>query len=110
MSQRNLFGDIDPPSQRHSDTSRAAAKEIKGKAAALRRQVYQWLLSYEGATDEEMQMHIPMEPNTQRPRRVELVNMGLVFDSGYRRKTRSGRYAVIWMAIEKPQHPSTSAG
>jgi hypothetical protein len=51
-----------------------------------------------GATDEEIQDILGMNPSTQRPRRVELVDAGLIRDSGATRKTRSGRPAVVWVA------------
>jgi hypothetical protein len=50
-----------------------------------------------GATDEEMQLGIPMAPSTQRPRRVELARRGMVVEAGVR-KTTSGRNACVWKA------------
>lgn len=99
MSQNNLFDEL-PPHQRHSDTSRQAAGDIKQDAGTLRRQVYKWLAGQpHGATDEEMQRGIPMAQNTQRPRRVELCKSSMVIDSGKKRKTSSGRLAVVWIAV-----------
>lgn len=48
-----------------------------------------------GATDEEMQLALGMNPSTQRPRRIELVRRGLVVECGTRR-TSSGRNASVW--------------
>lgn len=89
-----------PPRQWHSETSSAAADEIAHDVSRLRRLVLDFLLAIgpDGATDEEMQSGIPMAPNTQRPRRIELVNQGLVKDSGQKRRTNSGRFAVVWIA------------
>lgn len=89
-----------PPHQRHSDTSRAAAEAVEPKAATLRRRVLEYLRSVhpDGATDNEIQAALGMDPNTQRPRRVELVTMRLVRDSGQTRPTPSGRRAVVWEA------------
>lgn len=89
-----------PPFQAHSETSRAAAVEIKPDASSLRRKVLAYLEERGkwGATDEEMQRGLDMPPNTQRPRRVELVTAGSVEDSGRQRKTLSGRNAVVWVA------------
>jgi hypothetical protein len=42
-----------------------------------------------------------MNPSTQRPRRVELVEGGWVEDSGERRPTRSGMDAVVWRGTDK---------
>ena len=51
-----------------------------------------------GVTDEEGCELSGIPASTWRPRRVELVEMNLVVDSGVRRKTRSGRDAVVWIA------------
>jgi hypothetical protein len=98
--QYDLFGG-EPPSQRHSDTSRAAAAGIKHRIGPLHLKVIAFLSGRAGATDEEMQLEIPMPANTQRPRRRELELMGRVVDSGRRRLTRSGCEAVIWVLNSK---------
>jgi len=93
------FANLDPPAQRHSDTSVAAADAIKPKAGTLRSRVHIHLTGCaDGATDEEMQSALLMNPSTQRPRRIELEAAGLVRDSGLRRRTRSGRKATVWEA------------
>jgi hypothetical protein len=89
-----------------SDTSQAAAKAIWKDAPTLRQQVLELLRSVaaahsgNGLTDEEMQVRLDMNASTQRPRRVELVQAGLVKDSGRRARTRSGRNAVVWVATK----------
>lgn len=97
---RDLFDDLpyggEPPSQRHSDTSREAAKRIKKRVGPLHHKVLKFLMQTGGATDEEMQRGIPMAANTQRPRRCELVELGRVMDSGRRRLTGARRDAVVW--------------
>lgn len=107
--ETDLFGNpIDPvtettpplPSVRGSETSEAAAEEALPNAGTQRRRLWDFLeeRGEKGATDEEMQEHLGMNPSTQRPRRVELVERGLVYDSGEKRDTRSGRKAVVWKA------------
>lgn len=93
--------DIQPaPYQRHSATSKAAAIGIEPKAGTKRAQVLDFLRDHpEGATDEEMQQRLPMSPNTQRPRRVELLAAKLIKDSGRTRKTVGGDDAVVWVAV-----------
>ncbi len=90
-----------PPYQRHSDTSRTAAVAVasSGKPHIDRERVMNYLMSRgdEGATDEEMQNGIPLAQNSQRPRRIECCQGGLVRDSGRTRKTKSGRKAVVWV-------------
>ena len=90
---------LSAPYQKHSETSKAAAKEIEGDAGTQRHKLFGWLYEHGSATDEECQDGIPMNPSTQRPRRVELVRMGLVRDTGEKRKTRSGRSAVVWEVV-----------
>lgn len=101
MDQRSLFDD--PPAQRHSPTSVAAAEGIEPRAETLRRAVLEFLRQRgeQGATDEEIQDALAMPGNTARPRRRELQMAGLVVDSGNTRETRSGRQAVIWVAALK---------
>lgn len=89
------------PFQPHSDTSKAAAREMRPKAKSIRQDV--WFCIYRagmlGRTDEEIQAELNISPNTSRPRRVELVHMGMVVDSGVRRKTSSGSKATVWRAV-----------
>ena len=107
MTQQTLFDTrtiadgvtiYSPPAQRHSVTSMQAADALDAKRLnALHRQVLAFLRQRGdlGATDEEMQLGIPMAPSTQRPRRVELARRGLLVEAGVR-KTTSGRNANVW--------------
>lgn len=83
-----------------SATSRQAAIDASTITGAARTAVYDYVqrCGHQGATDEEVQRGLGMNPSTQRPRRVELVEAGLVVDSGARRETASGREAVVWVA------------
>lgn len=85
--------------QRHSTTSHDAATRIEPAADTLRAEVYAFLrrTDLRGATDEEIAEALKMAGNTERPRRVELVDGGHVVDSLRRRKTHSGRNAVVWI-------------
>ena len=103
MKQLNLERMVEDiltaPYQKHSETSKAAAKEIEPDAGTQRHKLFGWLYDHGPATDQEMQEGVPMDPSTQRPRRVELVRMGIVRDSGEKRKTRSGRQAIVWEVV-----------
>lgn len=90
------------PFQRHSSTSKAAAISAEPLAGTKRAILLAFLRGRgkEGATDEEMQASVPMNPNTQRPRRVELVQGNFVAASGRTRKTAGGDDAVVWIASE----------
>ena len=103
--QLDFFQPASPaPAQRHSPTSIEAADVIAPKAGTLRRAVFDFLLGCGalGATDEDMQQGLDLNPSTQRPRRIELVRAGSVLDSGRTRPTASGRQAVVWVANTDP--------
>lgn len=91
---------FDTPFQAHSDTSREAAVSIKASTATLREQVLEAIRRHP-STDEGLSNRLALSPNTCRPRRVELVDRGLVVDSGRREKTASGRSAVVWIVKEE---------
>lgn len=94
------------PYQKHSETSRAAAKAVtrsmqEGDHARL-------LENFRnaqplGCTDEEGADQLQMNPSTYRPRRIELADTGLITqlrdDKGeiVKRATKSGRAAVVWI-------------
>lgn len=105
-TQPGLFDRI-PPFQTHSDTSRWAADSIYPKQGTLRRKVLDFIVNQRGygATDEEIQDGLDMTGNTERPRRVELTGYKdlpvLIKDSGLKRRTRSGEWAVVWTLINK---------
>ena len=86
------------PFQSHSETSKAAAEVAKSTALSMRLEVY-CFIGRGSATDEEIQIGLRMNPSTQRPRRIELVNQGKVRDSGQKRSTRSGRWATVWEVV-----------
>ena len=88
-----------PPFVAGSRTSREAAASVIPSTPNLRARVLTLLRrTPAGLTDEEIQTVLGMNPSTQRPRRIELERMGLVFDSGRRRATQSGRMATVWYA------------
>lgn len=96
--RQSLFNDM-PPFQRHSATSRSAALAIRPSAGTMKAKVLEYLESQDdGATDEEGINALRMNPSTYRPRRIDLVNEGLVADSGERRRVQSGEQAVVWRA------------
>ncbi len=94
MKSLDLF-DYQPPAQRHSPTSKAAAEQIKRAISPLHNRILA-ALKLKPMTDEEMQDSLKMSANTQRPRRRELQIMGKIMDCGQTRLCRSGRSAVVW--------------
>lgn len=82
-----------------SETSKAAAESMHPRAPHLRQRVLDALRANPGGlTDEQLQALTGLNPSTQRPRRVELVGLGLVQASGRKAPTASGRMAVVWEA------------
>ena len=98
------------PYQAHSETSYDAAVEIQKSAQNLKTKVYEHIVKcgHRGATDEEIQQDLRMNPSTQRPRRVDLVKEDLVVNSGASRLTSSNRKASVWIdanLLPKNQRP-----
>lgn len=89
-----------PPYQPHSRTSLAAARSLKPSwLAGKRLQVWSALRhATDGLTDEEGIALTSLSPSSYRPRRVELVEAGLVVDSGLTRPSLSGRQMTVWRA------------
>ena len=79
-----------------TDTQAKAAAFAFPKSGTARRKVYEFIRDHHGATDEETQRYLDMNPNTERPRRKELQDAGFIRDSGKRRDTISGTAAIVW--------------
>lgn len=90
----------DPPFVRGSDTSEAAAESIAGDVEALRAIVFSCICSAgeRGRTCDAVERRLSMLHQTASARVRDLVLMGKIVDSGVRRRTRSGRKAVVWIA------------
>lgn len=85
-----------------SDTAEAAAVAMLPIADTIRRKVYELLRAAgtDGLADHEIADLLPGYAwSSTRTRRKELQEAGLVVDSGRRRPTRSGRQAVVWVAV-----------
>jgi hypothetical protein len=83
-----------------SDTSREAAALIGPKASSLRAKVLRYITHQgsRGATDDEIQEMLKMDPSTERPRRIELEEARLIEKTESTRYTRSGRLAGVYVA------------
>lgn len=97
-----------PPAHRNAPvTSGAAAAAVAPKAGTLRRQVYDaYERATDGLTEEECQDATGLPSNTVRPRIWELRGQNgkgsmpaVLRDSGKKRKTKSGSWAVVWELI-----------
>jgi hypothetical protein len=96
------FFDFDTPIA--INTRVAAARAISPFVATHLRRVLEFIASCgeHGATDEEIFAGTALRESTARARRVDLAKRGQVADSGRRRKTRSGRDAIVWTSTGKP--------
>lgn len=83
-------------------TSAAAAVSMSERAVTLRQMVFEAIEAAQdlGLTDAEIQDLLEMPGNTQRPRRIELLQMGRIQTLGNTRPTKSGRSAVVWVATQ----------
>ena len=99
-TQPDLFMPIPAPAQRHSRTSLDAAKAVEPGAGTDRMRVLMALrdAGSRGMTDEELQDALGLAGSSERPRRCELLDAGLIWQSIETRATRSGRQATIWRA------------
>jgi hypothetical protein len=104
ISLDRLFDDTPPlpellKFQIHSITSESAAISMAPKAGTLRAKVLEEI-KRGPKTDEELCDLTGLQGSTLRPRRVELVNLGLIETDGTG-ITRSGRKALKWKAVDK---------
>lgn len=103
--QLRLFDGEGAPYVAGSLTSEAAAAwaDASGLVRTARAEVLRLLMDLRRPlTDEEISEALAMSPNTERPRRVELVRLGLVVADGHG-LTRAGRRAVRWRATVREE-------
>lgn len=96
----NQLDIFDPPAQRHSKTSRAAAKSIKPYVPSIRQRVLEVIIKQGPISDQAIAASLGLAENTVRPRRVELVADGWVRAAPDTVLTRSRRQATAWIASE----------
>jgi hypothetical protein len=90
------------------DTSIAAAATIYPDLRRLQLEVLAFAKHRpNGFTDEQMNEFFDTHRSTYRARRSELVDKGLIVDSGQRRAMTNGRNATVWLCTEfmTPQMP-----
>lgn len=95
---RDSCGHAPAPHVAGSDTSKAAAEALTHKRTETDRQrIMSYLIEQGPATDEQIADALNMPGNTERPRRVELVERGDLTKHAEKGVTRSGRAANRWM-------------
>lgn len=94
---RTIFDTIGLARNSDPDTSHIAAETVKPHIRELQAIVLGCLKAHpEGLTDEEVQRKTGMYPATQRGRRSELRNMGIVEWAGTKRDTSRGVPSRVW--------------
>lgn len=87
----------EPPYQKHSDTSKAAAASVSGVAPSLRERVFA-MIAEKPSTMDEVEILTGLNAQSITPRFRELFLAGRIQDTGERRETRSTRKAAVWRA------------
>lgn len=83
-------------------TSAEAALKAYPKSGTQRGRVLAFLAEHGPASDDVIQAVLGMSPNTERPRRRELVQGGWVEDSGETHKLGvTGNQAIAWQVTEE---------
>lgn len=106
--QLKLFNPIVPepyggkPPSVNTDTSRAAAESIQAVLNPLQAKVMHWIRSQgeKGSTCDEAEVALKMKHQTCSARIRELALKESILPSGMRRRTRSGRKAIVYVAPE----------
>jgi len=104
-----LFAGLDdrPPVNRNvtrtgpQETSQKAARRALGRSGSQRNAIYEEIKSRgsDGMTCDEICDCLQMLVQSATPAINTLANDGWLEDSGRRRNTRSGREAIVWVAI-----------
>ncbi len=85
--------------RRGPETSRAAANSMRTAARGQRAQILAFIeqRGSHGATLDEVEMQLGIRIQSVCPAVNSLAKTGVVRDSGEKRKTRSGRDAIVWI-------------
>ena len=78
------------------DTSRKAAESASRRGPSQRRRVWEALKKLGGATDYELSVECGILRSSAAKRRQELVDLGHVIETPFRRKTDTGTEAIVW--------------
>lgn len=88
------------PGYSNPSTSKEAAKSMEPHVTRLAKDVLVRLRGYGPQTCEEVEIALDMRRSTASARFTELKLKGQIEDTGERRRTESGRRAIVWKAKE----------
>ena len=97
---QQLTASFDPPSN-GTDTSAAAARSIKGRQRARDLAIVFAFIEREPTTCDAAEVALEMSHQSCSARFNDLQRLGLIYDTGIRRATRSGRSARVY-AVRTP--------
>lgn len=98
--QPDLFRYPDQPGWQKTDTSKAAAKAMKPKAAWVRARVIDALTRFGPMTTVQIAKAVGLNYETVQPRLSEARAKDEVFDSGDRGPSRDpGKTAIVWTVV-----------
>jgi hypothetical protein len=84
------------------ETSRLAAEEVTPHVRQLQFAVLEYAGTVRGFTDPDLNQHFGVTSSTYRTRRAELVDLGLIADTGERRCLGTGgRKHCVWTISSK---------
>ncbi len=94
----------DAAGHRGVDTSIAAADAITPKLGRLQRMAAAAIKDAgpHGLTADELSAALDLDRTSIQPRTSELRRKGVIRDSGNRRRNRSGKLAIVWIAEPAP--------
>lgn len=98
MASKKAGAPLDPPYVAESETSAEAAASVAPVTGDLRNMVLNHIRRSGGATCDECEVALELAHQTCSARVTELRKLGLIVDSGQKRKTRSNRNAAVWEA------------
>ena len=79
--------------------SRAAAADALPRSGTQRRRIFDLIAKHErGLTADDVQRITNLPQNSVNPRVHELAADGWIIDSGWKRETRYGSLATVWVA------------
>ena len=88
------------------ETSRQAAESASRRGPSQRRRVWEALNKLGDATDYELSIEVGILRSSAAKRRQELVDLGHVIETPFRRKTDTGSDAIVW----RPSYVSPFCG
>lgn len=88
-------------------TSHETAKDASRRGPSQRRRVWETLKHLGDATDYELSEHLGILRGSAAKRRQELVDLGHVVETPFKRKTDTGSLAIVWrLSLVSPHYPA----